>query len=185
MAEVQFEGRIDRKLYVEAQRLYMRPGRRAIALMVLAISMIGYGVIGVPFLQGSPPSVGIIAGVPAVAALWLVFLWFLSPIVNAWRVERTSRMFGCPLRGVATEDGIDLESPFGTAKLPWGVFFRFKMTTALVIVYQSAHMFNVYPRSFFGSDEDWRIFRSWVTDKVPASPRKRPGSSAPGGGGEA
>ena len=33
MAEVRFGGGIDRKTYVEAQRLYMRPGGRGVALM--------------------------------------------------------------------------------------------------------------------------------------------------------
>ena len=175
MAEVEFEGRIDRKMYVDAQRLYLKPGRRGVVLIVLAILLIVYDVIGVPLVQGTRPSAGAIAGVPAVLALWLVFLWVISPILNARRVERTNRMFGTPLRGFAREAGIHLESEFGTSDLPWAVFFRFKMTDALVILYQSAHTYHVFPRSFFARDEDWRIFRACVVEKVPARPRRRQG----------
>ena len=142
----------------------------------------GYGVIGVPLVEGSRPSAGAIAGVPEFVAFWLVSLWFISPNVNARRAERTSRMFGSPLRGLAREVGIHLESAFGSSELPWGMFFRFKMTDALVILYQSAHTFNMFPRSFFGSDEDWRIFRAWVAERVPANPRRWQGRPAPGGG---
>ncbi len=178
MAEVRFEGRLDRKMYVDAQRLYLKPGGRGVVLLVLAILLIGYGVIGVPLVQGSRPSAGAIAGVPAFMALWLVFLWIISPILNARRVERTNKMFGIPLRGVAKETGIHLESEFGTSELPWTVFFRFKMTDTLVILYLSAHMFHVFPRSFFRSDEDWRIFRAWMAEKVPARSWRRRGASA-------
>ncbi len=181
MAEVKFAGRIDRKMYVDAQRLYMKPGWRRVVLIVLGSLLMGYGVIGFLLVPGSRPSPGFFVGVSAFWALWLVFLWVILPIVNARRVERTSRIFGSPLHGVATEAGIHLESEFGTSSLPWGVFFKFKMTDALVVLYQSAQTFNIFPRSFFGSDEDWRIFRAWVTEKVPARPRKWQATSAPGG----
>jgi YcxB-like protein len=173
MAEVRFEGRIDRQMYIDAQRLYLKPGGRGVVLLVLAILLIGYGVIGVPLVQGSRPSAGAIAGVPAFMALWLVFLWVISPIMNARRVERTNKMFGIPLRGVAKEAGLHLESEFGTSEFPWAVFFRFKMTDALVILYQSAHAFHIFPRSFFSSDEDWQVFRACVAEKVPARPWRK------------
>jgi len=120
-------------------------------------------------------------GVPAFWVSWLVFLWVILPVVNARRAEQTSLIFGSPLHGVATDAGIHLESEYGSSSLPWGVFFRFKMTDALVVLYQSSRTMNVFPRSFFGSDEDWRIFRAWVTERVPARPSKRRATAERGG----
>ena len=80
MAEVRFGGGIDRKLYVEAQRLHMRPRGRSVALIVLVVLMMGYGVIGVPLAYGSRPSAGAIAGFPAFVAFWAVLLLSLIHI---------------------------------------------------------------------------------------------------------
>lgn len=177
MAEVPFEGRIDRRLAVEAQRLYLRPGPRGAVMLVVGLVIIFSCMVAVPWiLHGSGPGAVSIAEVAAFMALWVASMWFFSPILNARRVERTSRIFGTPLHGRVTEAGVHLESAYGTSDLPWELFFRFKATESLVILYQSAQMFNVFPRSFFGSDEDWRRFRAWVEEKVPAVPRRRPGN---------
>lgn len=178
MAEVPFEGRIDRRLAVEAQRLYLRPGRRGAVLLAAGLLMILCCMVAVPWmLHGSGPGAVSIAEVAAFMVLWVLSMWFFSPILNARRVERTSRIFGTPLHGSVTETGVHLESAYGTSELPWELFFRYKATESLVILYQSAQMFNVFSRSFFGSDEDWRRFRAWVEERVPAVPRGRPGNS--------
>jgi hypothetical protein len=170
MVEVPFAGRLDRQLAIAAQRLYMRPGRRAVVLLALGFLLLCSSVV---VLQGTRFSLVTLAELAAFMLLWLASLWFLTPLLNARRVERTSKLFASPLHGVATETGIHLESAYGTSDLPWDVFFRYKATDSLVILFQSTQLFNVFPRSFFGSDEDWHGFRVWVADKVPATPRKR------------
>src|SRR5579863_6678321 len=159
MTEIRFEGKLDRRIHVEAQRLFMKPGRVLIALMIAVVAVSVRAAIGAWLVQDSRPrGEFLMVVVLSAVVVWLILVWLgqrIWPIVIARRTERTSRTFGTPLKGSATESGLHIESAFGASDLPWDVFYRFKMTDSLVLVYQSAQMMNVFPRSFFSGDEDW------------------------------
>jgi hypothetical protein len=182
MTEVRFQGAMDRRTFVAAQRLALRNRRAALvaALVVLAVVAI---LVLAPLLRGRPPGLGVYVEVLLFAGLWPLLLWVLLPLLQAQRLARTSAAFGRPLSGVADADRIHVESARGAADLAWSTFHRARFADALVLLYQSEQTYMVFPRAFFASAEDWQTFLALAQAKVPASRRVPPPQRGAAGGG--
>jgi hypothetical protein len=103
-----------------------------------------------------------------------VFFWLVIRLVlyvTAERTYRTSALLRVPIRGSASSEHVEIQSEHGGGKLPWAVFYQQRQSEDLVLLYQAANLYHLYPRRFFGPDSDWAEFRSLAASNVTARPR--------------
>jgi len=75
-------------------------------------------------------------------------------------------------RGLATDETLALGNAAYESVVRWDAYVRYTTSDAVVLLYQNNAAFNMVPRSFFATDQDWQRFRRHVQDTVPKEPPK-------------
>ena len=163
--EVPFSGTLD---YRSLRRAI---SGHSIIARVFAVVLIAITVFALGTLLFIPQPSRVLPQLPGLLFPGLLgaFFW-LQPVLTARRLLKTSKLLRAPLSGVATKEGLQLASAYGTSNLPWNVFHRARPLPDSVLLYQSAVGFYVLPRSFFATDTDWAQFVSWARTHVPKPP---------------
>jgi hypothetical protein len=128
------------------------------------LSILVAGTVVIPL---SRPGYGQPAVLPfVVIAVVVAWLWY-APRITAQRAVATSKLLQSPVRGIADDKGLKLTTENGSADLPWAVFHRARVGSDVVMLYQSAYIYNMFPRSWFGSDAEWAAFKQMAATKAP------------------
>ena len=166
MTEIAYHGMIDEATYTRAAR-NVRAMRKILGLVgsLLLLSII---VALVPLAHGSfdPATIG-----PVLFFGFMLLFLFWSARRAAKNQLATNKVLQGPIRGVITEETVQIISDYSTANLPWSVFHFADVRPDLVLLYASISHAHIFPRSFFGSDSEWSTFCGWVATKVPKKPK--------------
>ena len=101
-----------------------------------------------------------------ICALFAGLLWS-QPWLQARQVAKSPLVQG-DISGVATDEALEMRNDLSESRVLWGAFVRHKMSDDMVILYQHKTAFNMVPRSFLASEEDWQRFQRLVQEVVPA-----------------
>jgi len=171
MSEIAFSGSVNRENYLRAVRLATGPNREAkVTLGIFGALLFAASVVG-PLAAGASirpwlPFWGIVAVVAV--------LFFYLRRVGVNQALKTNKLLQEPIAGSAAEDAVRMTTASSTTTLPWQSFYRVKASPDMVLLYQGANLFNMFPREFFQQEEEWQTFRSWALAKVPGKePRRR------------
>jgi hypothetical protein len=173
--EIPFRGQIDIDVLRRSMRAGLQPSRRAlIGGAILGVFML-WGLVGVPLADGQPLSDLLANLAPALVtvllagSLFIYALFFSAPR----KVLESNKLIQGGYAGVATEEGVHLETAHSQSDLPWDVFYRAKIGRDVVLLYQSVQVSSVFPREFFATEEDWQAFVGLVRQHVSLRPPRR------------
>ncbi|GAB4232054.1 MAG: hypothetical protein Kow0049_14720 [Stanieria sp.] len=98
----------------------------------------------------------------------LICLWLLSQSTkrNSKKAWQSNKLIHGNFSGVATEQTLFWNHPYGESKFPWDVMLKYKEAKNIMMLYTSIDQALFIPRSFFKSEEDWQQFRHLVANKV-------------------
>jgi|WetSurMetagenome_2_1015567.scaffolds.fasta_scaffold261918_2 hypothetical protein len=103
--------------------------------------------------------------------LFLIAFWVYISILRRYRIRKywnECKAIKEQSSGVVNEKGITIKNETSTSNKTWGHFTKYKLSSEMVLLYQSYAMTNAFPRSFFENDSDWDAFVQIVKDKVPS-----------------
>ena len=159
-AEIRFAGSISKELHRKAIYLHGRTG--FVVIWVIA-------TITALFLIFTVLRTGI--SVSMLPAFGLLVFWFAVIVLSRRTIDKgweSNQLLRDIFTGTATEWGLRTESAHGTQGLPWHLLHASRVTSTLVMVYQSQALFQLFAPDFFSGPEDWRRFCRIVTEKTPA-----------------
>jgi hypothetical protein len=102
-------------------------------------------------------------------AMALIFIWFLrnAPIRAARRAIRKGVDLRSEIEIQVTPVAVSFKSPVGLVEIPWDSFSKVQVQDDLVLLYTQENVYNVVPRSWFGSS-DWQSFLALARRRLVA-----------------
>jgi Na+/melibiose symporter-like transporter len=170
--DIRFTAQLTPEDYVRAQRLHAGPRVYFVvgSFMLAVLSLI-------VFVSGDAHDgrTWVVTG-----GLWVI--WFLvfcltQPRGMARRAAKTfsqQKTLQVPFEGEITDEKWHVRSEIGESRISWADFHKWKGNKNLVLVYQSDRLFNMFPRRFFISDEEFQSFKELLTRAIgPAGKAKK------------
>lgn len=143
--------RITAEIYVEAQKLHAAKGApisQRILKFVFPPFFLLIGAITVVWRSFAANSWGMLM----FGVFWAVLLWIYPP----WQWNRMyakDRRFQEEYTADISEEGIRFEGATSDGNLKWAHYTRFLESEKLFLLYQSAQLFNMFPKSAFALGE--------------------------------
>ena len=163
-AKVKYEGFITQELFAKAQHLHV--GKWRLLLWLFPVLMTVWSLV---FLQDSLTSVLVFG----VSCLFPVVLSRIS--ARQWRrIHRESPYLQEPVNATLTDEGIEFLTATSSGVLPWSRFIKMKESDDLVLLYQAPNLFNIVPKEFFASPQQWADARALVHLKIQSGNRSAP-----------
>jgi hypothetical protein len=162
--KIPFAGQLTQQQYVHAQYVHQQGSSRArvaerlMLMFVVLVVLISLAVV--------PSLLRLVFPIILFGIFFVSFRW-LSPriiIATTWRHHKSLQ---APMAGSVTPSGISYDASHFKGEVDWTMFLKYKQSPTLVLLYQSPLVFNLFPRSFFRTDEDWNGFLTLVKDRVP------------------
>jgi hypothetical protein len=166
MIDIPFSGQLVQQQYLEAQYLHQRPSSRRGGAQRLIFVTIAFMLLVVAVLN--PSLLRLVLPIIFLVLVLVGFCWLYPRVVVAttWRHHTSLR---APMSGVVTTRGITYHGSSFRGEVDWSTFVKHKESPTLVLLYQSPLVFNLFPRSFFRTDNEWRMFLAQVQEHVPAT----------------
>jgi len=160
--EIPFEGQIKQEDFSQAYSLFHK--------LPKPIVIIGGGII--LFIIGVF-IIGLIRS-PSWSALPTVIMILVLGFLGWWIFRFTRRdqwksneAFQNPISGIVSNQGIRMTGTNFTSEVSWELYRTYKISSDMVILYQSSFSYNVFPKSLFQSEDDWETFVELVEEKIP------------------
>jgi hypothetical protein len=166
---IPFGGEYTKAQWARGMRLAMYPQGRGLflRLLALAICLAGLGVLGVSYFQGNEAYVT--RSLRVVWGVLLLAVWALLPFWQVWRISsqpwRGGRS-GPSLKGIIKDEGIVFNANTSDTLEKWSAFLRAHVRDDTVVLIGSDGVATVLPRTFFATEDDWRMFRQLVEFNV-------------------
>lgn len=159
---VPFEGVLSYQQYRAAQRVHCND-RRGIWSMIVFFALLAAGAAVLCIRAGEAiwPAVGFL-GMDAFILLMLGIRE--RSFRKTWASHKLLR---ARVQGVLTEDGLSLEGTHGSGRVPWSELHQWQASPRVLLIYPARNLFNILPREFFGSDEDWIAARELAAANLP------------------
>ncbi len=91
---------------------------------------------------------------------------YFAPAAGAHKAFADDSEFKNPLSGVISPEGLSVQSSKSLTQLQWTIYKSARLSPGYVLLYQTSNCFNVFRRTFFANEADWKAFRSLVEQKV-------------------
>jgi hypothetical protein len=94
--------------------------------------------------------------------------WPLTPLL-ARRHWRNNKLLQIPVSGQVSADGIDWRvEGVSSSVLPWSLFFGYRRSETMTVIYQGPNQVFCVPRRYFRDDHDWTAFNELVSERLPS-----------------
>lgn len=130
------------KLHAQQSRLTTWAGYFVIGLVAIMTAL------GIPFaLQGRFPWTLLLF--PAIAlGVWAFYRFYLLPR-QLERVFEQQKDLSAPFTVDLTDTGFEWRNEFGSSRIPWGDFVKWKENQEMVLLYRSDYTYYMLPRRIF------------------------------------
>lgn len=149
--------------YVQSQFLHMRP-RPVLKwlgiLMILAILLACiYQIVSHPEGYRSWATIVLVMS----AYLFAIFKWRVPARArkNFWQ----QKMLQEPYEAIITDEMFEAVSNFGTSRIPWTEFHKYKVGKDMILVYQSDRLYHMFMKRWF-TDEEFTSFQGILRDQL-------------------
>jgi len=102
-------------------------------------------------------------GIPA------VYLYVRGTLLK--RLFRQQPSLSVADEGTLSAAGMFMRSELGESRLPWRFFVRVKANDRVLLLYTAPNAFHIIPRSFFRTDEEFRLAAAAVKEWVRRAAR--------------
>jgi hypothetical protein len=129
-----------------AQDLHARPGRWARWGLFLVLGALGLLLIlGIIFgLMGSISWSTIIY--PIFLLGFLALFWFVLRPYQITRSYKQHKELSSPFEMELSDEGYSIKNSYGSGKIPWKDFAKWKADKKIILLYRTDNMFNMVPR---------------------------------------
>ena len=129
-----------------AQDLHARPGRWGMIglyiVLLLLVFILGMGVVSVILASASWQVILL----PLVILGFLALFWFVLRPYQIARVYRQHKELSSDFTMELNDEGYKIENTYGTGKIPWKDFAKWKAGDKIILLYRTDNMFNMVPR---------------------------------------
>ena len=91
----------------------------------------------------------------AIYSIIFITIMFLSTWYNFRKTYKNSPYLQEECSGYISQESLHLENHDATVNIPWRKFVKVKFKDELVMLYRGPNIFNMLPKEFFRSEEDW------------------------------
>ncbi|MHB1033139.1 MAG: YcxB family protein [Pirellulales bacterium] len=162
---IRLVGKIEESDYVRAQWLHLCAGRLIAVLGIVIVLVFAVAsVLAIVEWIGR----GAVASEPPVLPLLMLFFAGYAAFLSR-RFSRSYRNYKAiqtPITVELTEEGFHGTSAHGETRLGWDMFQRYKESTRLFLLYQTANLFHVLPKRLFADADDVNRARDLFSRKV-------------------
>ena len=161
---VQVKGQYQLADYQAAQRLHAQGNRLARAAGYVILGVISLLALVSLFLAltGKTPWTGVIIPV-LLPVFWVLIQYVLLPRQVA-RVFAQQKDLSAPFEIGLDDEGFRLENQFGSSRVPWQDFAKWKQNGELLLLYRSDVAFHMLPKRFLPNPAD----AEFVVDRLRA-----------------
>jgi asparagine N-glycosylation enzyme membrane subunit Stt3 len=157
--------------YIAAQYLNGRRKTVVVGIVVfLALSLLGFFST-----NGAVFGLGFLGFVVVGWSIWFVLVLLSNCFYLPWRCRKTfaqQKTLHQVTDKVIDEEGLSIVSGYGSARIPWGDFYKWKSNGRLILLYQSNRIFNMIPRRWMASDADYEAFKALLSRAI--GPERKP-----------
>lgn len=152
--------------YVKAQFLHLRPRAvfKWVGVIIVLLAVIVFVFAAYRDLQEKRLSSAVMW--MGIAGLYFTICYgFLLP----WRSRRhfkQQKTLNASFKMTIDSEALRSESSFGTLHFKWKDFHKYKIGNNLILVYQSDLLFHMFPRRWFESEEDFRLFLFYLQQNL-------------------
>jgi len=160
--EIFFEGQIKQEDFSRAYSLFHKiPKPIVIAgggIILFVLAMFIIGLIRNPSWSALPTVILILVSG--------FLIWWMFRVGNRsqWK---SNKAFQNPISGVVSDQGIRMTGTDFTNEVSWEFYRNYKISSDMVILYQSSFSASVFPKFLFQSEGDWETFIELVKEKIP------------------
>jgi hypothetical protein len=172
-----FRGQISVASLRRATRAASTPSKKTAIWLGITGSLLLWGLVIFPLTHGGfreadgSPSIFPVAPLFFVVVFAAVLLYSLY--AGPKKALGSNKLLQSPMWGEVTERGVLIETERSRAELSWDLFLRARISSEVVLLYQSIQVYSLFPREHFASDADWATFvgrvRRHVPDRAPRS----------------
>jgi hypothetical protein len=151
--------------YIAAQRLHGRL-KTVVVGIVMVLAM---GILAFFARNGAVFSLGFLEDASVGWSIWFVLILMLRGFYLPWRCRRTfsqQKTLQQVVDKVIDEDGLSVTSVYGSGRIPWGDYYKWKSNERLILLYQSSRIFNMIPRRWMANDADYEAFKVLLTRAI-------------------
>lgn len=165
--QIEYQGRLTKADLLQSLILHHRPSRPigAIRLGLVALIILSYLYY---FILYSPRD--LLEELSIIISLLLIIYVIAAPFIKPYEALPgflRDRDLTSLISGKITDQIIVVKTASATSELKWNLYHKHKRTPNLVLLYQGESWYNLFPRSFFHSEEDWRAFLQLVEKNLP------------------
>jgi YcxB-like protein len=161
--------------YIKAQYLHMRPSPWLKYLSIALLSLWLVVLVTVTFSSGSLTNALRFVIPILLPTLFFCLIYGLILFVTIpWQTRRIfsqQKTLQMEYETVISPETIETTSQHGNTKINLSDFHKYKVGKDLILLYQSQVLFQMFPRHFFASEEDFKTFLSYLEANL-GSPKR-------------
>jgi len=164
---INFQGLFTKKELIQAYKYHYLPTKlsKYFRIVIASLTIISFGLYSLlVYPERTLSDFGVI--IPLIFILLLVFYPFFLPRINAKRLLKDTE-FRFKISGSVNDQGVSIITENSKSEIKWELYLNYQQIDDLILVYQSKLSFNIFPKRFFQTNEDWGAFINYVRDNVP------------------
>jgi hypothetical protein len=165
--EITFEGQLTKGDIRKSLVMHHRPSKAVSIIRITLIIIVLLAYLVYFFLYSSKDLVeefGII--LPLLIIIYVLALPFILPY-NTLPKHFKDPDFQSNVSGKITDQSVTINMLHAKSEIEWALYKKQKRSDDLMLLYLDKLTYNLFPRRFFNSDEDWKNFLELVNQKIP------------------
>ncbi len=168
---IQLKGQYELSDFKAAQGLHARLGQRW-AVLIVALVLVAFGAL-ILIPQGEPASWWALVPVITFVAVWALVEYAVLPRRIA-HVFTQQKDLSQPFEMELSDEGFQIKNDYGSSRVPWKDFIKWKENKELFLLYRSDYSFNMLPKRFFQNETEIEYVREKLqAHAVPAASQVR------------
>jgi hypothetical protein len=167
--KIEFQGKIKREDFVIAYK--SNRGKIFAVSKVFSWIFLFLFVLGFSFLYIYKPfTLRTYQIIPLLIPIIFISSTLWSEALQLFLIQKNAQLYEESISGYIDENCIESRTSRIETKLLWSAFMKYRRVGNLILLYQRKNLYNIIPRSFFATEDDWNVFLSFLDSRFPSNP---------------
>jgi hypothetical protein len=135
-----------------AQNLHAMPGKGTRLLLAFLLGLFTFLVVGAVILAVQGRISWVLAIYPIFIAGFVALFWFVLRPAQIARIYRQHKELSSNFEMELTDEAYSIKNDYGSGRIPWKDFAKWKENDRMILLYRSENMFNMVPRRLLADD---------------------------------
>jgi len=135
-----------------AQNLHAMPGRRTWVGIIILMGLFVLLMLGAIVLAFTGSMSWWLVAYPIFIVGFVALYWFVLRPAQITRVYKQHKELSSSFEMELTDEGYGIKNSYGTGKIPWKDFAKWKADKNIILLYRTDNMFNMVPKRLLQDD---------------------------------